>query len=383
MKKIEYLPVNWVNGLKLNNGHFFETYYNMVDTVRQNREESLTSYSYGFGENLTETKNPIEMEMKGDTIETFSIRLKSCNAITRSGLSIIYDLTLYGDYVPTVKVKDVDADLKKDQIFYIVLSVNPYKLLPVGMPDPEVTPLHHPYALPEINLQLMTEAQVNRDFMEYNCIIAGKCIAEGGLFKIDEQYIPPVQRICHDERLLSFLDIFQKHVKGIYDYTLSIYRKNVTDVRRDKLVENTFALCNAVQDFYDMSVFDLERLSAEEPPIHLVYLANKLANKLLTTLRIMPEKESEYLLQYFNEWTNISPAEVQQTLGEVEGIEYKHTDIRPTLKSIISFMKLLEKLFKKMSELEYVGLMRENIILSEDSDGNTSESDKKSWKVWE
>lgn len=383
MKKIEHLPVNWVNGLKLNNGHFFETYYNMVDTVRQNREESLTSYSYGFGENLTETKNPIEMEMKGDTIETFSIRLKSCNAITRSGLSIIYDPTLYGDYVPTVKVKEVDADLKKDQIFYIVLSVNPYKLLPVGMPDPEVTPLHHPYALPEINLQLMTEAQVNRDFMEYNCIIAGKCIAEGGLFKIDEQYIPPVQRICHDERLLSFLDIFQKHVKGIYDYTLSIYRKNVTDARRDKLVENTFALCNAVQDFYDMSVFDLERLSAEEPPIHLVYLANKLANKLLTTLRIMPEKESEYLLQYFNEWTNISPAEVQQTLGEVEGIEYKHTDIRPTLKSIISFMKLLEKLFKKMSELEYVGLMRENIILSEDSDGNTSESDKKSWKVWE
>ena len=383
MKKIEHLPVNWVNGLKLNNGHFFETYYNMVDTVRQNREESLTSYSYGFGENLTETKNPIEMEMKGDTIETFSIRLKSCNAITRSGLSIIYDPTLYGDYVPTVKVKDVDADLKKDQIFYIVLSVNPYKLLPVGMPDPEVTPLHHPYALPEINLQLMTEAQVNRDFMEYNCIIAGKCIAEGGLFKIDEQYIPPVQRICHDERLLSFLDIFQKHVKVIYDYTLSIYRKNVTDARRDKLVENTFALCNAVQDFYDTSVFDLERLSAEQPPIHLVYLANRLANKLLTTLRIMPEKESEYLLQYFNEWTNISPAEVQQTLGEVEGIEYKHTDVRPTLKSIISFMKLLEKLFKKMSELEYVGLMRENIILSEDSDGNTPESDKKSWKVWE
>ena len=46
-------------------------------------------------------------------------------------------------------------------------------------------------------------------------------------------------------------------------------------------------------------------------------------------------------------------------------------------------MKQLERVFKKMSELEYVGLMRENIILSEDSDGNTSENDKKSWKVWE
>ena len=344
MKKIEHLHINWVNGLKLNNGHFFETYYNMVDTVRQNREECLTSHSYGFGENLTDTKNPIEWEIKGDSIETFSIRLKSCNAVTRSGLSIIYDQSLYGDYIPTVNIKDVDADFKKDQVFYIVLSVNPYKLLPVGMPDPEVTPLHHPYALPEVNLQLLTEAQVNQNFMEYNCIIAGKCVVEGGLFDIDKQYIPPVQRICHDERLLSFLDIFQKHVK---------------------------------------SIFDLEYISVEQPPIHLVHLANGLANKLLTTLRIMPEKESEYLLQYYNEWTNISPADVQQTLGYVENINYKHTDIFSSLMSIRNFMKLLEKLFKKMSELEYVGLMRENIILSEDSDGNTSESDKKSWKVWE
>ena len=30
MKKIDHLPVNWVNGLKLSNGHFFETYYNTI-----------------------------------------------------------------------------------------------------------------------------------------------------------------------------------------------------------------------------------------------------------------------------------------------------------------------------------------------------------------
>lgn len=28
MKKIEHLPVNWVNGLKLTNRHFHESYYN-------------------------------------------------------------------------------------------------------------------------------------------------------------------------------------------------------------------------------------------------------------------------------------------------------------------------------------------------------------------
>lgn len=56
MKKIEHLPINWVNGQKINNTHFFETYYNVVEMLRQNREEELTSYNYGFGDK-SENKN--------------------------------------------------------------------------------------------------------------------------------------------------------------------------------------------------------------------------------------------------------------------------------------------------------------------------------------
>ena len=103
MKKIEYLPINWVNGLKLNNGHFFETYYNMMETVRLNREEGLTSYNYGFGERLEHASSPIELETKGDTIDTLSIHLKSCNAITRGGFSIIYNQRIWGQILTAKK----------------------------------------------------------------------------------------------------------------------------------------------------------------------------------------------------------------------------------------------------------------------------------------
>ena len=34
-----------------------------------------------------------------------------------------------------------------------------------------------------------------------------------------------------------------------------------------------------------------------------------------------------------------------------------------------------------MSELEYVGLMRENIVISDESDDNKSEKGKKSWTL--
>ncbi|ERK04330.1 hypothetical protein [Hoylesella pleuritidis] len=383
MKKIDHLPINWVNGLKLNNSHFFETYYNMVDTVRLDCEERLTGYNYGFGEGLTGTAVPVEIETKGDTVDTFSVLLKSCNAVTRNGFHIIYDRSLYGDYIPAAKLRDVEVDFSKRQELFIILFVNPYKLLPVGVPDPEITPLHHPYVLPEINIQLVPEAQVNKTFLERNCIIAGRGVAEGNLFTVDTQYIPPVQKTCYAQTLLSFLDFFTKHVKAVYDYSQLVYRKNITDSRRDTLVENTFSLCNVIQTFYSKNIFDLENLAAEQPPIHMVHLANRLANMLLTVLRTMPEKEFEVLLQYYNEWINVKPADFMHTIGDVASVVYKHTDIAPILSKIGDFIDILNKLFKKMSELEYVGLMRENIVISEDSERNVSESERKSWKVWE
>jgi len=96
----------------------------------------------------------------------------------------------------------------------------------------------------------------------------------------------------------------------------------------------------------------------------------------------MPEKETEYLLQYYQEWTNVSPADFQQALDGVENVEYRHTDMRPSLQNVSRLMKMLEKVFKKMSELEYVGLMRENIILSEDSDGSAPE-ERQTKHMWD
>ena len=90
MKKIEHLPINWVNGQKINNSHFFETYYNVIEMLRQNREESLTSYNYGFGEKLEKAESSIDLDIKGETAETLSVQLKSCNAVTRNGFHILF-----------------------------------------------------------------------------------------------------------------------------------------------------------------------------------------------------------------------------------------------------------------------------------------------------
>lgn len=150
MKKIEHLPINWVNGQKINNTHFFETYYNVVEMLRQNHEEELTSYNYGFGDKSEKEECSIDMDIKGESAETLSVELRACNAVTRNGYHILFTKELYGDFTPKCTLKDIEIDLSTRQVVCILLTVNPYKMLPVGVPDPETTPLHHPYVLPEV-----------------------------------------------------------------------------------------------------------------------------------------------------------------------------------------------------------------------------------------
>ena len=108
MKKIEHLPINWVNGQKINNTHFFETYYNVVEMLSQNREEELTSYNYGFGEKSEREECSIDMDIKGESAETLSVELRACNAVTRNGYHILFTKELYGDFTPKCTLKDIE-----------------------------------------------------------------------------------------------------------------------------------------------------------------------------------------------------------------------------------------------------------------------------------
>ncbi len=383
MKKIEHLPINWVNGQKINNTHFFETYYNVVEMLRQNREEELTSYNYGFGEKSEKEECSIDMDIKGESAETLSVELRACNAVTRNGYHILFTKELYGDFTPKCTLKDIEIDLSTRQVVCILLTVNPYKMLPVGVPDPETTPLHHPYVLPEVTLQLVLEQNLNKAFLEGNSIVAGKVIVDGGSFSIDSDYIPAIQRINCSERAMHALENMTETLERIHSNALKVYAKNISNPHRSMLADNTFALCDVVKNFYSQHCFELKNIAAEQPPIYTVRFANALANLLLTSLRSLPEKDFETLLQYFDEWTNIKPSDFMHKTSDIAHLSYNHLELNTLFVSIAAFLNVIDTLFHKLSELEYVGLIKENIIISEDNNGKASESERKSWKVWD
>lgn len=167
MKTLTYLPVNWVNGLKLTSQHFFANQYCQTEALNREAGRSLTSYNYGLGEVLEGIGDNLDIEISGDTMSTLCVRLKSCNAITKGGLPIVYYDGLYGDEKPCATISESGLQAE-DSEYMVLISVDPYHLIPVGEPDPEEVPLHHPYVLPSIKLHIVPKNQVNKSFYSQN-----------------------------------------------------------------------------------------------------------------------------------------------------------------------------------------------------------------------
>ena len=106
---------------------------------------------------------------------------------------------------------------------------------------------------------------------------------------------------------------------------------------------------------------------------------NELANVLNSALQSLSETEREQLLQYFYEWTNVTPSEFITKIESLTKLMYDHTNINQSLQTAGAFVTLLSNMFHKMSELEYIGMVRENIIVGDESHETIEAQKKRSW----
>lgn len=381
MNKIKNYPINWTDGVRINKQHFLGHYYNMVETQKNIYLSSLNDFNYGVGEQIEGNIKNIEIETVKNSDASIIVKLKSCNAITRSGFHIIYYEGLYGDHVPMLTFQPSDMIDMSKQNLYIVVSVSPYSLVPVGEPDPDAIPLHHPYALPKIELSVISEHQANLSFLKNNFLVIGRLTIQKNSLSINADYIPPVQKICYYERLANFMTSLIKSLQHIKEYGLLVYRKNTINNKTNTLAKNTFLLCEDFNRFHNQYIFYLEHIVSQESPIHIARTISVLANYLSTSLNLMKERERESLLQYYYEWSNIKPSEITQIIGKIISINYNHLDIEQSILDISEFIAILERLFKKMSELEYIGLTRENIVVGADNENERRVNTKSRWSI--
>lgn len=381
MDNQRYHAINWTDGVKITKDHFLESYYNRVASAKDYAATRLNSYNYGIIGSGDENLKSLEIETYIHTNERLVLKLQACNAITAGGARILFRPEMYGGDLPTATIESSEFDSSGTLDFVVVLTTNPFDLIPVGEPDPEVIPLHHPYALPKISLSIVPQDQLNTNFVDSYFLIVGHVQWKNGVFKIDESYIPPVTRIMYNNDLQAFYKRVCKVMVDLKTNSILINTKNRSKYQNNKLARNTFSLCSKVLDFIGQHQFELNQLGTEEPPIFIASRISILANYLSNELSLMEKSEKEGLLQYYYEWIDIKPSIFESTIGEVMEFRYDHLNILEMINKVDYFIAVMSQLWKKLGQLEYVGQRKENIVISEDRLEVKETQKKRTWSI--
>lgn len=380
MKKNKYLPINWVNGIKLTEQHFVETYLHEVAAHQGLRSLQLTPYNYGLGCALEPHTDSFELEAIGTNPEAITLRLKYCNALTQSGAEIVYDEGLYGSHFVECTLRIDSSGEDRSQSYYATVSVDDEDLLPIGIPNPQEVPLHHPYVLPKVTLSLISVPGANESYLSQEHVVLAKGFIENQLFVLDTDFIPPVQRMSSNKRLSQLLVQTLGRLRRLESDIARIYSKNNTVERRSPLCLGLLSLCDAVQGFLDSQMFDFETTFLHRPPIYYIQAFNILARSVSSCLRKLSGKEYEQLLQYIYSWTDISPSVLEGTLNRMLAFRYSHLNIFGGIEAADILLEQVLAIMDKMSELEYIGVVRENIIISEEEDAPRNKQ-RSVWRI--
>lgn len=380
MKK-SYLLINWTDGVKINKDHFIESDFHHIESARDYATTHLTNYNYGLLEAVSGQNEAINLSIDVHTQERIALRLKYCNAITRKGCRILFNNELYGGNEPTATIESKDIDVNSNLEFLVIITINPFNLVPVGEPDPENIPLHHPNALPKTDLAIISKSQFNTSFLEKHYLIVGKLQWKNGAFVLDNNYLPPIAKIKYHTNLLTFHKKVCDVMIRLRNYSLIINSKNRHKFQNNKLASNTFKLCLKVMDYVSDYLFQYTQMGEENSPIFLAQSISVLGNYISTELAILQEEDREKLLQYYYEWIDIKPSVFETTVGDVINLDYDHNDINQTIEKLDYFMAVLERLWKKMSDLEYIGIRKDNIVISEDKITLRDSKKDNSWSI--
>lgn len=379
--KESHLLINWTDGVKINKNHFIESDFHTLDTMRDYATTNLTKFNYGLLEANFGNTEPLNLSVDVHTEERISIRLKYCNAITKKGCRILYTNEMYGDDGPVATLESKDIDVNSNLDFLILLTINPFEQVPVGEPDPEAIPLHHPYVLPKIDLHIISKSQFNTRFLEKHYLQVGKVQWKNGAFVLDENYLPPTSKIKYHTKLLTFHRRVSDVLTKLRNYSLIINNKNRHKFQNNKIANNTFKLCLKVMNFVSNYVFKYKQMGEEESPIFLAQSISVLGNYISSELAILEEEDREKLLQYYYEWIDVTPSVFETSIGNVINIDYDHLDINTCISKLDYFMAILERLWKKMSDLEYIGVRKDNIVISEDRMSIRDDKRDNSWSI--
>lgn len=361
---LEHFPVNWIDGMKLNKRHFIQLENSIIERVNDSTGISIKDYEYGLIPSYQPNQPSLDL-----AVYDGKIALNTCRAITLGGTRVEINNLPLSEL--TVSIDAISSNLKREEgaSYLIILNINPYQRIPVGIPDNEEIPPRQPNSIPQYNLSLVPMNQINtREFTAFNLPL-GKLICQSGEFKQDTSYIPPCHRIDAYVELSNRYKELGKLVSDIEVNTLKVFQRSRDEQKIGKvnyLADSINLFSGKVLDFMTNYSSRYHLFYKQESPKFLFEFFVRLAKVIHISWRSLKDRDREEMLNYFHDHImDYTPNVLKQTIEGIVQLSYNHIDILPILERIETFLKIVNRLFNRLIELKYIPKTKHDILVGE------------------
>lgn len=357
LPEIKKLPVHWTDGMKISEVHFNQLQLAFDDALRDVTAQVVTDFNYGLLPPAPGSRTSLEMVMNPDQSKLIQLKVLTCRAVTPGGARI--EINKNNEQLQNVFPDGSEVQLKKDEItekFYdIVISVNPVKRVPYGQPDPEESPARFPYTQPEYKLELIPSQEMNSQAPGAFHLILGKIEISGGEVSMVEHFIPPCTSIKSSKRLIDEYNKLGNALGEIGSFATQIVQKVKSEKQKTDLASNISFLAEKIVFFLAEKITGYRWRVAQQPPVFLVETFVSFAYLFKSAVDCQTEKGREQMFTYFQQWTELSPAQFTVRLNSLIEIEYNHLRTGESIREINNFINVIIKLFRQMSKLKFIG----------------------------
>ncbi|MTI31961.1 hypothetical protein [Xanthovirga aplysinae] len=363
LEKLKYLPVNWVDGMKINESHFNDLQNHITDLSRDLAGIGLNYLNYGLLPSES-TDEMLNISMVIDNHKLLRVKIEQCRGVTVSGARIeITDFAAKNlDFSMPYPELTYNIEEGKEVILVIVLSVYPFERVTVGKPDPDETPPRYPYVVPKYELNLIPEGDFKRKEKSPYMLPIGQIKVSGKETMLVEEYIPPCTMTrCHPKLVETYtqLDSFLGQLELFcVQIAQKINRKN----QSSELAELMLRLTETIVIYLGNKITAFRWSAPDSPPSYMFDVITSLARQMKNTIDMRSGAGKEELLNYLSEWCGLSQGQFEILFSDLINNKYEHNDITKTLVLVRNFADTMQNLFSTLNRLDYIGKRKDASI---------------------
>lgn len=323
----------------------------------------LNNFRYGLLPLNEETSAEHGIVIQEKITGSIEMRLFRCRAITQGGYLIDYPPETTDCLVRNFTF--TEETVNNDQTWDVILSISPYNRTLSGIPAEDEDPPRHPDAVPTVDFSILPANQINEDKLNPQQLVIGKIKKRGERYEIDTNYIPPCICMTAHPQLMRYYNQLVTMMGSLENASRDIVRKIKDKEKNSSLAGNIEKLCQEIMRHISTVYFSFRNIGANWSPYETVNYFSSLAHVFYVGLSFLSVQEREELFNYFYEWQIVVPGKFEASLSQLIEMRYNHNDIYTMIGTVMEFMTALTDLWIKLGELEYIGLHKRSVIVSE------------------